>query len=232
MDKKAHEALAEFTDAFTHQKPDEVPPMPKWLYKPPGAVGEIVDWMNRTAYKKQPILAVANALTFYGVVLGRKLRTESDLRTNLMCLGVAESSSGKDHSRKAIKALCEAAELTSEILGGEGVSSDAAIMTAVARRPAVLFQFDEIGHMMSAIKDRNAPAYMRNIAVLLTKLYTSSNTLYLGNEYADQKLKPRIDLNQPCVGLYGTSIGSVLYDALSPAEIRDGLLGRLFGISL
>lgn len=194
---------------------------------PPGFVGDLMRWIIDTAIFPQPELALANSLSFFGAVIGRKVRTPTDLRSNLYCLGVGESGCGKDHSRKAIKHLCTASGISDKILGGEDFSSDSAIISAVSSKPTVLFQLDEIGHLIENIKLKYAPSHIRNIMVLLTKLYSSASTRYLGKEYADQKINPRKDIIQPNVCIYGTTVPSKLYSAITPDEVRDGFLGRL-----
>jgi hypothetical protein len=198
---------------------------PAELLQPPGFAGEICQWINETAIKPQPVLTLANVLAFFGAVVGRKVRTPTDARTNLYCLGVGESGCGKDHSRKQIKRICEAAGLTGELLGGEDVSSDSAILAAVATRPSILFQLDEIGHFIANVNSKYAANHQKSIAPTLTKLFSSANTTFIGKEYAGDT--PRRDIVQPNVCLYGTTVPSRLYDGLTPSEISDGFLGRM-----
>jgi hypothetical protein len=49
----------------------------------------------------------------------------------------------------------------------------------------------------------------------------------LGREFANGKLCPREDIEQPNVCLYGTTVPSKLFQGLTPDEIRDGFLGRM-----
>lgn len=207
--------------------PEPEKPMPGRLLAAPGFVGDIVNWINRTAIKPQPVLALANALAFFGAVVGRKVQTPTGLRTNLYCLGVGESGSGKDHSRKQIKRLCAAAGITDKVLGGEDVSSGAAILSAVTAMPTCLFQFDEIGHMFAAANNKNAATYTREIPVILTKLFTSANSTFLGKEYADRRDRPRADIDQPNACVYGTTVPGRFFTGIGPDEIRDGFLGRM-----
>lgn len=205
------------------------PAAPKWsakLLQPAGDLGSLVSWITKSAWKPQPILALANAITFAGALMGRKVATETDLRTNIYAVGVAHSGYGKDHSRKAIKNLCASAGIADKILGGEDVSSDAAIMKAVKRSPSCLFQFDEIGHMIASAKAFNAATFTRAIPVMLTKLYSSANSIFLGKEYAGEE-REREDVEQPNACLYGTTVPSTFYAGLTGADIRDGFLGRL-----
>lgn len=218
-------ARAKAAPVVTVAEPAKSTTFPPHLLKPPGYLGELTHWINSTAFKPQPALALANSLAFMGALLGRRVRTSSDLRSNLYCLGIGESGCGKDHSRKAIKRLCAEAGITGDLLGGEELSSDSSILTAVARNPAVLFQIDEIGHLFLTTNSKNASSYQRNIPVMLTKLYSSASTLYLGKEYADAEATRR-DIDQPCVCIYGTTVPGRLYEGITTNEIRDGFLGR------
>lgn len=200
---------------------------PKELLTPPGFVGTLANWMTDTAYMPQPVLSLANSLAFFGAVVGRKVRTKSNLRTNLYCLGVGDSGCGKDHSRQSIKRLCEAAGLMDKLLGGEDFSSDASVLTSVEHNLSCLFQLDEIGHFLEQTNNRNAAPFLRAIPILLTKLYSSASTVFLGKEYSDRTSNPRKDLLQPNVCIYGTTVPSRLYNAIGPSEVRDGFLGRM-----
>ncbi|HEV7299021.1 MAG TPA: bifunctional DNA primase/polymerase [Tepidisphaeraceae bacterium] len=202
-------------------------PFPADLLNPPGFVGELCRWINATAYKPQPVFALANSLAFFGTMLGRKVATAQDLRTNIYCLGVGASGSGKDHSRKCIKKICAEAGIVDAILGGEDIASDSALFSTVHAQPTVLFQLDEIGHMIRATMSKYAQNYQRAIPVLLTKMFSSANTVLLGKDFADRKNNERKKVDQPNVCLYGTTVPGRLYDGLSPDEIADGFLGRM-----
>lgn len=194
------------------------------MLQPPGLIGDICQWINETAIKPQPILALANTLAFMGAVFGRKVRTPTDLRTNLYCLGVGSSGCGKDHSRKSIKVLCEEAGLTDELIGGEEVSSDSAIVAEVRERLTVLFQFDELGHFLANANSKYAATHQKNIAPTLMKLFSSASTKYIGKAYAE---KERKDIDQPNVCIYGTTVPGRFYNAMTPDELTDGFLSRM-----
>lgn len=216
-------------------------PVPSWrkfppeLLTPPGILGEITKWITATAYMPQPELALGNTIAFCGAVVGRMIATPSDLRTNFYCLGVSESGSGKDFSRNFFKqVVATTMGYENSILAGEDVSSDSAILESVFHTkrlgkqwPSCLFQFDEIGHMLSQASAKNSGAHMKAIPVVFTKLFSSANSLMLGKEYADRRSRPRQDINQPNVCIYGTTVPGRLAAGLTPNEIRDGFLGRM-----
>jgi hypothetical protein len=200
---------------------------PATLLHPPGLVGEIVGWINRTARKPQPVFALGNALAFCGALFGRKVRTKSNARTNVYILGAGGTCCGKDHSRQMIKDLAFAAGIAGEILGGEEVSSDSAIQQAVHEHPSILFQWDEIGQMFAATSSKYAASHQRAIVPMLMKFFSSAGGVYLGKEYANRKENERKDVIQPNVCIYGTTVADRLFEGLTPAEIGDGFLGRL-----
>lgn len=194
------------------------------IYRPPGMLADIIDWITETSPCVQPELAFANAVAFMGALLGRRVQTQSGLRTNVYLIGVSPSGSGKDHSRGAIKNLAAAAGVQ-HLLGGEDVTSDAAILSATHRQPSILFQIDEVGHFINSALNTRAAAYTKTIPQTLTKLFTSASNIYLGKEYAG--LREREDIRQPNVCMYGTTVPGRLWEGITPSEIVDGFIPRI-----
>lgn len=197
------------------------------LGRPPGLVGDLYDWINATAGKRQPILALAASLTYVGALGGRLYQGPCGERSNLYCLGVAPSCSGKEHARTQIKKLNHRAGIMN-LMGGEDVTSDAAIEMELARQGAkVFYLWDEVGHMFGSIKDAGASGHRKNIIPMLMKLYSSADKTYEGKSYADrEKSKARVSIEQPCLSLYGTTVPERLYDALDSKQLLDGFLSR------
>lgn len=198
---------------------------PEWLMNPAGLVGRITAYINETAGCPQPLLSLGAAFTACGAIMGRKIRDESNGRTNLYMMGVAHSSAGKDHPADCIEQIFGAAGIT-DLLGGSRVTSDTAIEVALENNPVQLFNWDEIGHMLTSIKQAssgNAP-HLRTIVPALMQLYSSPHKVYVGKQRADADVR-RID--QPHVCVWGLTSPDVLYAGLSTAELRDGWLGRV-----
>jgi hypothetical protein len=203
-------------------------PMADHLLQPPGMVGEIVRWINETSRKEQPLLAVGAALAFAGIILGRKIRTPCDLRSNLYCLGVAETCTGKEHARRQIKRLAADSD-ADDLLGGEDVTSDAAIEARLADHPATLYLWDEIGYMIANIKLAKGDPHLKKIVPTLLKLYSGSNAIVKCKDYGDRTKSKT--LVAPCMGLYGTTVPGKLYSGLTSEELETGLLGRMLVFS-
>jgi|GEM_PF-1620348 len=211
-------------------RPEPTPPQPEpverdgeleFLCKPTGLAGEICSWMNATAIRQQPFLSLACALTFMGALFGRKIEDELGGRTNLYCMGVGPSSSGKTGAIRQIRKLCAAAECT-KLLGGDGITSDSAIEDRVSREASTLFLWDEIGLLLSSVK--SGTSCQSQVISCLMKLYSAAGDVYKGREYADAEKQRTI--TQPCCCIYGTSTPERFTDGISQAELQDGWIGR------
>jgi hypothetical protein len=190
-----------------------------------GVVGDMVAECLASSTSPQPVLALAAALCIVGTVAGHKYRTETDLRTNLMVVGLGDSGSGKDKPRDYGKSALIDAGLP-HYLGGEEIASGPGLMGALKIHPCRLFQLDEFGRFLGAVNSRRAPAYKTEIWTNLMKLSTSASGVLLGSEYADQTAKPRVDITQPCCGIYGTTVPGTFWAALEGGALTDGSLAR------
>ncbi|MFN4204798.1 MAG: PriCT-2 domain-containing protein [Agrobacterium albertimagni] len=197
------------------------------LVLPEGLVGDLARYMVSTARRAQPILSLGASLCAVGALMGRRYRTESNLRSNLYIVGVADSGSGKNHSREVINDLFLAAGLVDH-LGGNKIASGAGLLTAVHRQPAILFQIDEFGMFLSAAADRRrSPHHITAILDNMTELYTAAGSIFLGAEYANRDgHNERRDINQPCLCVYGTTTPVRFWGALEGANVIDGSLAR------
>ena len=208
-------------------RPAEKAPCPVDIAGLDGVLKMLVDYMLATARRPQPVLAMGASLCALGALMGRKYRTESNLRSNLYVVGIADSGSGKNHSREVITELFVEAGL-GHTLGGNKIASGAGLLTAVHRQPAILFQIDEFGMFLSAAADRKrSPRHITDILDTMTELYTMAGTIFLGAEYANRDGKnERRDINQPCLCVYGTTTPIHFWSALQSANVVDGSLAR------
>ena len=202
------------------------PPVPKVTrpllarYDLGGLGGAIADWLNATAIRPQPELSLLAALSLLSTLYGRRYRDERGTRPNLYTAGICDTGGGKDHARKGLNKLVEAAKQGSLMMGGKAFSG-AGIMTALAKYPRRLAMLDEFGLKLkeislnpgSGIKDK------------LMELYSSSGSVMRGDEYAEAT-KVRIDINEPSLSLYCTSTPDEFYSALSSDAVHNGLLNR------
>ena len=202
-------------------------PLPAGWDQVGGVIADMMALMATTAKRPQPVLALGASLCAVGALMGRKYRTESNTRSNLYVVGIAESGAGKNHSRMVINELFRCAGLL-QYLGGNKIASGAGLIAAIQRQPASLFQLDEFGMFLSAAADRKrSPRYICEILDLMTELYTTSGTTYFGVEYAStQNNNAHRAIHQPCACIYGTTTPVHFWQALQASNVADGSLAR------
>ena len=202
-------------------------PLPTGWDQVGGVIADMMALMATTAKRPQPVLALGASLCAIGALMGRKYRTESNTRSNLYVVGIAESGAGKNHSRVVINELFRKAGLL-QYLGGNKIASGSGLLTAIQRQPAILFQLDEFGMFLSAAADRKrSPRYVCEILDLMTELYTTSGTTYFGIEYASNQLNnAHRAIHQPCACIYGTTTPLHFWQALQASNVADGSLAR------
>jgi len=193
----------------------------EFLTQPTGLLGEICSWINANSNRPQPFLTLGCSLAFLGALYGRKIKDANDGRTNLYCMGVAQSSAGKNNAPKRIRQLCMSIGCI-DLLGGDNFASDSAIELRISRRPATLFLVDEIGHLMAHIK--SGSSHHAQIVSLLMRLYSTAGDIYLGKEYAEEGKQRTII--EPCCCVYGMATPERFTGGVSPDEIQDGWLSR------
>ena len=220
-------ALLAQAEATPLPPPPEPKPyrVPSELLQVDGVLGQFVDYATASAVSPQPFLALGAAICLVGAVAGRRYRTPTDLRSNLYAIGIADSGGGKDHARRCAKRALFAAGLD-RYLGGEDFASSAGLLASLQHHPVRLFQVDEFGQFLKLVLSPRAPAHKSAIWTELTKLYTSAAEAFIGAEYADQKIKPRVTIEQPCACLWGVTVPGPFWQALEGRALGDGSIAR------
>ena len=170
-------------------------------------VGDLARYMISTARRPQPLLSLGASLCAVGALMGRKYRTESNLRSNLYIVGIADSAARARTTAARSSTNSSSQAGLADHLGGNKIASGAGLLTAVHRQPAILFQIDEFGMFLSAAADRRrSPRHITDILDNMTELYTAAGGVFLGAEYANRDgQNERRDINQPCLCVYGTT---------------------------
>lgn len=200
------------------------PDIPGKLYtKMPGLMGEVFSYINESSIYYLPEAFLASTLSLMSVLTGRKIQGLKGMRTNLFCITAAPTGSGKDYGRKCIeKILMEADSL--DFLGPEGFTAGSAIISELEHHPAKLFQLDEFGQTLRAIRSVSATSHVRAISDTLLKLYTSASGVFRPTGYSDRSRNKAIV--QPHVVINATTTPEALWQAMSRESVAEGLLGR------
>jgi Primase C terminal 2 (PriCT-2)/Bifunctional DNA primase/polymerase, N-terminal/Protein of unknown function (DUF3987) len=201
---------------------------PHLLAQTDGLIADITGWINSSAIFPQPELVLMNTLVGLGAVYGRRYQSPLGTRTNIYCVGLAGTGSGKDHSRQQIKKLLHLSGLKHLIMGDRLISGSGIIDT-LADSPSRIASTDEFGMLLKGIIDERAPSHYKDISKTLTELYSTSNGVYNGGEYSTGGGKVKTNsqtIIEPNMCLYGTTTPEQFYAALSSESVKSGELNR------
>lgn len=199
---------------------------PAHLLELPGVMGECYEWMLRTAQRRQPLLSLAATISLFATAISTKVASPTKLRTNLYLVAVAGTSSGKDHGRNCVSQVLQAAQLDG-LIGGDEIGSGAGLLSRLGKCPRTLFQLDEFGLLLQAMRSKTAGNHLASIMRYFMQLYGMTGTSYRGAEYSNQKERPRVDIDFPCVNLHATTTPDQFFSALGSADVTSGALNRM-----
>ena len=195
--------------------------LPAGLLRVPGFISQVMEHTLATAPYPEPTLAFCGALSLLAALAGRKVRDPSDVRTNVYCLALANSGTGKDHPRKVNERIFLEAGLIGSV--GDNFASGEGIEDALVAQPTLLFQTDEIdGMLMAVAKSRDGRA--ERIMEMLLKFYSAANQHYHCRVKAG---KERLSIDQPCLVLFGTAVPKHYYEALCEKMLSHGFFARM-----
>jgi len=204
--------------------------IPHTLLKPPGIMGEMINYIVATAPKPQPVFALTASICMMGSVLARKVATQTGLRTNMYMISVGDSGCGKDHPRLAVKKMLLAAN-AGHLLASEEIASAQALLNSARINPGGVHQLDEWGHWLKAMQNQNSGSHLTLIPSIMMKLFSSTDSIHTGTVYANSNERPTEPIPYPCIGIHGTTTPETLYPALKSRDILDGFLNRILVLS-
>ena len=213
------------------KQPEPVNPdrMSDAFYRIPGMIGDMIAYHVYNAPRPRPELSLAASIALMGAITGRKIQTKSGMRTNIYCVGLAPSGSGKEQPRQNnTMALIEAG--IENILGSENPASDAALVGELAENPAKLIQIDEVSRYFSTLKNAgNNSTHLKNIFTRFLELTgQAQNPAWTPKGYADGKKSKTICHPHLCI--YGTSTSEGFWSSVASSDAVDGFLARMMVI--
>ena len=192
------------------------------LTRPPGLVGDIVDWIEASSSMPSREVALPAALGWVAALAGRGFETPRRARTNLYLVTVAPSGFGKDHPGACINSLASACGLD-RFLGPARFMSASGLREALMGQPSVLCINDEFGGFLREIDGPKVGIHSALIRTDLMQLFSRAKDFYAGAAYAGSNA---VRLYNPNLVMLGMSTPSDFWSAVSSARTFDGFLAR------
>lgn len=208
--------------------PNQAPePFPlRLLEECPGLLGDVARWGVANAVKRQPALMLGSTIATLGAIVGRRVCTTTNLRTNFVMLGIGETACGKDATLKLPQELLIAAGL-SRLVGPSEWASAPGMRAWLAKEPAHVSFIDEFAKLLQQTTGTNVPAHLAGIRRNLLDLFGRAGGVWAPTAYADHKLHDHSPISEPHLCVYGTGVPAEVFAAMGRAAVGDGFLNRL-----
>lgn len=200
---------------------------PDHLTRPPGLVGEIVEWIVATARRPSRVMALGAALTLVGTAMGRHRAGPTQSGTHLYVLALAPTGAGKDHALQQIKRALTAARMAPSIGPDEFISMPA-VVNFMLRAPLSLCPMDEFGGFLRRINSRKASGFEQTITKTLRTAWGTNFGMMRTPEWAG---RPAESIFAPAMSIYGASTPEEFFAALEGGDVVNGLLNRFLMLS-
>ena len=215
--------------------PTATPPIPL----PPGLLGEIADYIYRSAPRPVPEIALAGAIGLMAGVCGRSFNV-SATGLNQYVLMLAPTGTGKEAMQSGIEkfmsyvmrgGLADDALNTMpavrEFIGPAEISSGQALLKFVGKQRSFVSVVGEFGLTMQRLAHPRASSSEIMLKKVLLDLYNKSgNGNVLRPTIYSDKDKNTDDVLSPAFTLLGESTPETYYANLDESLISDGLLPR------
>ena len=210
---------------------------PPSLLEPPGAVGDLVRWMNASTSAPIPILHVGASIAFAGGLLGHSSQGLNGARPQIYVVGLAETGTGKEHARTVLRNIADAAGVGNRFVDGEMSGSRALEITMEKRQGRMIWLLDEFGRAMKPILagGSNGSSFQQSLAQTIMKMDGLINSTYDGQHYADgqpgkAKGKHTVSIKFPVLSIYGTTVPKNYVGILKLEHIADGYINRFLHV--
>jgi len=193
--------------------------------EPHGLVGELANWITRTAWKPQPLLSLSAALVLFGFMKGRKYITETGVHSNIYVFNIAGSACGKDRPQSAIKFIMSRLQSTQKLLHApaSGTGFIDGLFDADGHGLAVI---DEMAEYIAGTNNKNAGAHQQKVLKYWLEAFTSCGTYLDGEKRANGSKEAPKRIDKPMFCLLGSTTPDSLAASLRGKDIGNGLLNR------
>lgn len=192
-----------------------------YLTNVPGIVGELVDWIVRSARRPNRMLALATAIGIVGTLIGRRVAGPTKSGTHLYIVALAGTAAGKQHGIDCIKTALDA--VAPHTIGPGNFASSQGVVKLLKRSLLSLCAMDEFGSFLRRINNKNAGNYETEITGELRKLWGLNWTRYDSAESARADSQA---LHSPALSIFGTATPEDFYSSLKSEDIANGFLNR------
>lgn len=148
------------------------------MRRPPGFVGELTEYINGACLFPRENIAVLGAFFAASNILSMRY-TFNSTALNLLCFGIAGSSTGKESVLRATMNIMQAAGISRAIYGN--IKSEQEMIRNLIEHQASFYLIDEVAMLFKKIANaskKGGSSYLEGIVKNIMQIYTKSNDYF------------------------------------------------------
>lgn len=202
---------------------------------PAGLIGDIADYIMRSANRTVPEIALAAAIALVAGISGRAYNTETNTGLNLYIMLLGRTGIGKESASDGIDSIItklrERVPPAPMFRGPGAFASGQGLLRTLAQSPCFVSVLGEVGSLFSSLCSARAnPADKLFLRVMLDVYGKSGRNQALhSSAYADKEKNISM-VQSPALTLLGESVPESFYAAMTPDHISSGLVPRFLVI--
>jgi hypothetical protein len=209
-----------FADPLAMELPEEL------TQNLPGFMGELVEYITRSARRPQRGLALGAALSILSAAAGQLYGGPTNIGLQLYLIGLARTGAGKDHPLTFVDKMLSAAGIPERV--GAAPKSWNAVFKTLQAQPAYVVPLDEMGEFLKRVNGSKASNHESGISGALRSLWSMKFSNFRPPVGVGEISEP---IYAPRLSIYGVSTPGEFYDAVTGADVTNGLLNRFLLIS-
>ena len=217
--------------AIVEYKKPEPPKGEAEFIMPSGILGEIMDYYNTTAGKKQPLFAIQTALAITSIVCARNFETNFSNRSSLFFLNIGKSSTGKEHGKKVTEKILSQADCHN-LIGSDGYHSGSAVFSALMDKPRHIATIDEFSKYLQAAQSKSSSHLMEANTMLMEVIGRIDGVLrprgYAASLLSKDKRKELAEMKvvNPAITFVTMTTPDDFFNTITAQAVKDGFLNR------
>src|SRR5262249_28069725 len=180
----------------------------------PGVVGEITEWIVRSAPRPNRMMALGAAVVTIGTLIGRYFMGPSASATPPYIIMLAPAGYGKDWPLQAGEKLLDAVGKPT-LIGPDSWSSEVGLQEVLKRSPLICCFVDELGDQLSLLTSQGTNKFVSDTLGLLKKCYNAWATFHTP-ETAHREM---VRIDWPAVSIVGAATPESFFGSLTPREV-------------
>jgi hypothetical protein len=187
----------------------------------PGLIGEITEWIVRSAPRPNRMMAMSVGAVVVGTLIGRRIQGPTESGTHLYLAMLAPTGYGKDRPLKAGQELLRAVGRP-ELIGSDSWSSDVGFQLLLQDQPLICCFVDELGDMIALLNSQDTNRFVSNTLTTLKRCYNAWEYIHT----AQTRHNPMIEITWPVVSIVSASTPESFFSSLAPRDVEGGFANR------